>query len=62
MGNAHFFIFKSKFKWVVPALLGILLLLPLRFMIAAHPNEYIYFNELSGALKKPMENTKQIIG
>jgi tetratricopeptide (TPR) repeat protein len=47
-----FSFFKSKFKWVVPALLGILLLLPLRFMIAAHPNEYIYFNELSGGIKK----------
>lgn len=46
----------KKFNWVVPAVLGILLILPLRFMIANHPNEYIYFNELSGGIKNAYGN------
>jgi len=42
---------QSKMKWLLPVLLGILLILPLRFMIANHPNEYVYFNELEGGIK-----------
>jgi len=42
---------KTKFKWAVPAVLILLMILPLRFMIANHPNEYIYFNEIAGGIK-----------
>jgi len=43
--------FNGKLRWVTPVILGVLLILPLRFMIANHPNEYVYFNELYGGIK-----------
>lgn len=46
-----FTFFNTKYKWAVPAVLAVLMILPLRFMIANHPNEYIYFNEISGGVK-----------
>lgn len=54
--NVMFAFWAKKFKWAVPAVLGLLLVFPLRFMIANHPNEYIYFNELSGGIKKAYGN------
>ena len=42
---------ESKFKWIIPAVLAVLMFLPLRFMLANHPNQYIYFNELVGGIK-----------
>jgi len=50
-GALIFRYFETKFKWVAPGLLAVLMLLPIRFMVANHPNEYIYFNELSGGIK-----------
>lgn len=50
-GTLSFSFLNGNKKWITPSLLGILLLLPLRFMIANHPNEYVYFNELEGGIK-----------
>lgn len=47
-----FALWPGRWKWVVPGVLTALMLLPLRFMIANHPNEYIYFNELAGGISK----------
>lgn len=43
--------FQTKARWVSLGALVLLMLLPLRFMVANHPNEYIYFNELIGGIK-----------
>lgn len=42
---------ESKIKWGFPGLMVIMMLLPLRFMVANHPDQYIYFNELVGGIK-----------
>ncbi len=54
--SVMFAFWNKKFNWAIPAVLGLLLILPLRFMIANHPNEYIYFNELSGGIKNAYGN------
>lgn len=38
-------------KYTVAGVFVLLLLLPARFMFANRPNEYVYFNELSGGIK-----------
>lgn len=38
-------------KYVVAGLVAVLLFLPARFMVANHPNQYVYFNELQGGMK-----------
>lgn len=38
-------------QYVVAALLVVGIILPVRFSIANHPNEYVYFNELVGGIK-----------
>jgi len=38
-------------KWVVIAATVLLAALPARFMLANHPNQYVYFNELVGGVK-----------
>jgi hypothetical protein len=38
-------------KYVVIGATAVLLLLPIRFMVANHPNQYVYFNELIGGIK-----------
>ncbi|WP_321371859.1 hypothetical protein [uncultured Draconibacterium sp.] len=43
--------FKSKYQLAPILVLTILLFLPARHMIANHPNQYIYFNELIGGMK-----------
>ena len=42
----------TKFKYVVAIGLAILLFLPAKHMIANHPNQYVYFNEFYGGVKK----------
>jgi len=38
-------------RYAFAALVLILVALPARFMLANHPNEYVYFNELAGGIK-----------
>lgn len=38
-------------KWVVIGITALLAALPARFMLANHPNQYVYFNELAGGVK-----------
>ena len=38
-------------RYAVAALVVILVALPARFMLANHPNEYVYFNEIEGGIK-----------
>lgn len=38
-------------KWAVIGATALLAALPARFMLANHPNQYVYFNELAGGLK-----------
>lgn len=45
--------FRNKYVQIsVAAAIGILTLLPLKHTIANHPHEYIYYNSLSGGIKK----------
>ncbi len=39
-------------RYAVLGVIAILVILPARFMFANQPNEYVYFNELSGGIKK----------
>ncbi len=39
-------------KWTVVGVVAVLAFLPLRHIIANHPLEYIYYNQLSGGVKK----------
>jgi tetratricopeptide (TPR) repeat protein len=39
-------------RYGIAAFFGLLLLLPLKHIINSHPNEYIYYNDLSGGVKK----------
>ncbi|MDX8340509.1 tetratricopeptide repeat protein [Draconibacterium sp. IB214405] len=43
--------FKNRYKLVPIIGLVILIFLPARHMVANHPNQYIYFNELIGGMK-----------
>jgi len=38
-------------RYAFAALVLVLVALPARFMLANHPNEYVYFNELAGGIK-----------
>jgi len=43
---------KSKaMRYALAAIVVILVALPARFMLANHPNEYVYFNEIAGGIK-----------
>ena len=42
---------KMPVRYAVIGITVILVALPARFMLANHPNEYIYFNELAGGIK-----------
>ncbi|MFV0594037.1 MAG: tetratricopeptide repeat protein [Draconibacterium sp.] len=44
-------LFKRKLKIIPVAILTVLLFLPLRHMVANHPNQYVYFNELTNGMK-----------
>jgi tetratricopeptide (TPR) repeat protein len=49
--------FKNKYiRLSVIVLFGVLILLPLRFIIKNHPLEYIYYNSISGGVKKAYGN------
>lgn len=51
--NALISLFKNKYIQIgIAAVFGILALLPLRHTIVNHPHEYIYYNSLSGGVKK----------
>lgn len=41
---------RSPIQIGIAALVGLLLLIPTRFMVMAHPNQYVYFNPLVGGL------------
>ena len=50
--NYLFLKFKSKGVQIAGyVVIAVLLFLPLRFMVANHPNEYVYFNEAFGGIK-----------
>ncbi len=40
-----------RLQYVLVVLLGAGLLLPIRFAVANHPNQYVYFNELIGGIR-----------
>lgn len=42
---------KPAAKWSLIGATAVLAALPTRFMLANHPNQYVYFNELAGGLK-----------
>jgi len=42
---------KKGIQYAFAGLLLVLIALPARFMFANHPNEYVYFNELTGGIK-----------
>ncbi len=45
--------FQLKYiRWLITAFVVFLMLLPLRHIIANHPHEYIYYNNISGGVKK----------
>ena len=53
--DAIIFYFKEKSKngfYVSIIIIGILVFLPLKHMIKNHPNQYVYFNEIFGGVKK----------
>ena len=51
--NELILFFKKKYlQYLVIGIVGLLALLPLRHIIANHPHEYIYYNSLSGGVKK----------
>jgi len=43
-------------KYATLIFIAILVFLPVRFMLANHPNEYVYFNELEGGMKGAFGN------
>ncbi|WP_346859922.1 tetratricopeptide repeat protein [uncultured Draconibacterium sp.] len=43
--------FSNKYKLAPIFVLAVLIFLPARHMVANHPNQYIYFNELIGGMK-----------
>jgi tetratricopeptide (TPR) repeat protein len=46
-------VFKQKYlQYATMGVIGILLLLPLKHIINSHPHEYIYYNDLTGGVKK----------
>lgn len=46
-------IFRQKYiQYIGMGIIGILLLLPLKHIITSHPHEYIYYNDLTGGVKK----------
>jgi Flp pilus assembly protein TadD len=47
---------QKALQYATIGVLTLLLILPARFMLANHPNEYIYFNELSGGAKAAYGN------
>lgn len=42
---------KKAIRMVVAGIMIVLLALPARFSLANHPNQYVYFNELTGGIK-----------
>ena len=45
-------VIKNKgLRYALAALVVVLVALPARFMLANHPNEYVYFNEIAGGIK-----------
>lgn len=45
--------FQPKYiRWITAGIAVFLMILPLRHIIANHPHEYIYYNSLSGGVKK----------
>lgn len=46
----------KNMKYATAALVVVLIALPARFMVANHPNEYVYFNELEGGIKGAFGN------
>jgi Tetratricopeptide repeat len=49
-------VFSKNMKYVTAAVMVLLIILPARFMLANHPNEYVYFNELEGGIKGAFGN------
>lgn len=47
---------KKPAKYAVAGVAMVLLLLPVRFMVANHPNQAVYFNELIGGIKGAYAN------
>jgi len=47
---------KKALQYAVAAATLVLVALPARFMLANHPNEYVYFNELAGGIKQAYGN------
>lgn len=43
---------KSLYRYIAIAVIALLMFLPTRHIVANHPYEYVYFNELSGGPKK----------
>ena len=43
--------FSKNAKYIVVVVMALLVFLPARFMLANHPNESVYFNELEGGIK-----------
>lgn len=43
---------EKTWKYVALGLTLLLMLLPVRWMVANHPNQYVYFNEIAGGIKK----------
>ncbi len=43
--------FSKNAKYIIVTVMVLLVFLPARFMLANHPNEYVYFNELEGGIK-----------
>lgn len=43
--------FGKPVQWGIAALIVVLMALPARFMVANHPNQAVYFNELIGGIK-----------
>ncbi len=48
--------FEKNMKYAVVTLMLLLMALPARWMFANHPNEYVYFNEIEGGIKKAWGN------
>lgn len=46
----------KKIKWAIITLFVFLFLLPLRWVVLSHPNQYIYFNEIEGGIKNAYGN------
>ncbi len=45
--------FKQQYlRYIVMGVFGLLMLLPLKHIITSHPHEYIYYNDLTGGVKK----------